>query len=160
MTFFGGCFVSIECSNEVSVMEMRNNLSRAHAAWHEECFACSRQNIHGLHLDFSVNDKGIVETLFPCDVIFKGFSDYLHGGISATLLDAAMTNCLFAHGFVGLTGELKVRFYEPIALNDLTCIRAWLQYSSHRLHVFHAEMVQDGTVKVRASGKFLEKKIK
>ena len=38
-----------------------------------------------------------------------GFPESLHRGFVAVLLDSAMTNCMFAHGLVGVTGELKVR---------------------------------------------------
>jgi acyl-coenzyme A thioesterase PaaI-like protein len=34
----------------------------------------------------------------------------LHGGVISSILDGTMTNCLFAHGTVAVTAELRVRF--------------------------------------------------
>jgi acyl-coenzyme A thioesterase PaaI-like protein len=107
-------------------------------------------------LEFTVGAAGYVETSFRCDAAFAGFPRFLHGGIIATLLDAAMTNCLFAHGFVGLTGELKVRYYHPVSISKPAHAHAWLERSVHRLHYIRSELEQDGVIKAAASSRFLE----
>jgi acyl-coenzyme A thioesterase PaaI-like protein len=107
-------------------------------------------------LEFAVREEGYVETCFPCDAAFEGFPGYLHGGIIAMLLDAAMTNCLFANGFVGMTGELKVRYSHPVCIGTAARVYARLERSVHRLHSFRSELEQDGVIKAVASGRFLE----
>ncbi len=97
-----------------------------------------------------------MEASFSCQECFEGFPDSLHGGIVAVLLDSAMTNCMFAHGLVGMTGELKVRFRHVVDIGKAARVRAWLERSSHRLHVFGACLQQDGKTKATASGRFLE----
>jgi acyl-coenzyme A thioesterase PaaI-like protein len=97
-----------------------------------------------------------VEASFSCQDCFEGFPDSLHGGFVAVLLDSAMTNCMFAHGLVGMTGELKVRFRQIVSIGKAARVRAWLERSSHRLHVFGASLEQDGNIKATASGKFLQ----
>jgi hypothetical protein len=100
----------------LTVENMRRNLSMLREEWHGGCVACGGCNGQGLRLGFCVREAGYVEASFGCDAAYEGFSGYLHGGIIATLLDAAMTNCLFAHGLVGLTGELKVRYLHPVSI--------------------------------------------
>jgi acyl-coenzyme A thioesterase PaaI-like protein len=135
---------------------MRRNLSAAQTSWHTRCVACGRENSDGLGLHFAVNPEGQVEASFSCRNHFEGFPDSLHGGFVALLLDSAMTNCLFAHGLVGMTGELKVRFRHVVNTGRTARVRAWLERSTHRLHVLGAHLEQDGRIKATASGKFLE----
>lgn len=135
---------------------MRRNLNLAQASWHSRCVACGHKNSNGLGLHFGVNAEGQVEASFSCQECFEGFPDSLHEGIVAVLLDSAMTNCMFAHGLVGMTGELKVRFRHVVDIGKAARVRAWLERSSHRLHVFGACLEQDGKTKATASGRFLE----
>jgi acyl-coenzyme A thioesterase PaaI-like protein len=107
-------------------------------------------------LKFAVREQGRVEASFACDAVFAGFPGCLHGGIVAMLLDAAMTTCLFAHGFVGLTGELKVRYYHPVRIGKVARVSAWLERSAHRLHKIGSDLLQDGVIKASASSRFLE----
>jgi len=109
---------------------MRRNLNAAQAAWHGGCVACGGRNGQGLRLQFRVRETGRVETSFACAAAFEGFPGFLHGGIIATLLDAAMTNCLFAHGIVAMTAELTIRYLLPVRTGDEATVRAWIVKSS------------------------------
>ncbi len=140
----------------MSIQAMREKMTRAQTAWHSGCVACSGRNPQGLHLEFVPVDEGGVEAAFACDAVFEGYDGRLHGGVVATLLDAAMTNCLFARGIAGVTGELKVRFHHPVDVATPARVRAWVERSSHHLHLLRAELVQEETVKASATGKFIE----
>src|ERR1035437_3200852 len=83
---------------------------------HPFCLVCSQSNPLGLGLEFTVHDDGSVSTSFLGHSALEGFQGFLHGGMIASLLDGAMTNCLFAHGHVAMTGELKVRYREPVVI--------------------------------------------
>ena len=120
------------------------------------CFICGVENPVGLKLRIYEIEPGMVESRYTAPPHFQGYPGILHGGIIATLLDAAMTNCLFAHGFVCLTGELKVRYYHPVNIGKAAHTHAWLERSAHRLHYLRAELEQDGVIKAAASSKFLE----
>lgn len=143
-------------SSPLSLETMRCNLDAARSSWHNRCVACGRENSDGLGLHFEVNEEGQVEAPFACPGCFEGFSHVLHGGYVAVLLDAAMTNCLFAHGLVGMTGELTVRFRHVVDIGRTARVRAWLECSSHRLHLLRACLEQEGEIRATASGKFLE----
>ena len=86
----------------------------------------------------------------------EGYPQTLHGGIIASLLDGAMTNCLFAHGHVAMTAELRVRYRKPVLIGPEMTIRAWITRSQPPLHLLEAELQQEGCAKAIASAKFFE----
>lgn len=126
-------------------------------AWaHPNCVVCAPSNAVGLGLIFHATDDGGVEATFGCSRQFEGYAKVLHGGVIASILDGAMTNCLFAHGLVAVTAELKIRFRHQVAVDVPATIRAWIPESHGRLHQVKAQLVQESQVKVVASGKFME----
>ncbi len=124
---------------------------------HPNCVVCGPRSEPGLRLDFSTLQDGSVQTYFECESTYEGFPGMLHGGVISCLLDGAMTNCLFAHGHKGITGELKVRFRYPVVTGQRAIVRAWIDGSSPPFHVLKAELLQDQQVKARATGKFVER---
>ena len=123
---------------------------------HPNCVVCGPKSESGLRLDFSTLQDGSVQTYFDCDATYESFPGMLHGGVISCLLDGVMTNCLFAHGRRGITGELKVRFRYPVVTGQSSLVRAWIESSSPPFHVLKAELIQDQQVKARATGKFVE----
>jgi acyl-coenzyme A thioesterase PaaI-like protein len=72
-------------------------------------------------------------------------------------MDGAMTNCVFAKGYVAFTAELSVRFQHPVTTGVPATIRAWIDKSYRPLHYLKAELLQDQVTKVTAEGKFMER---
>jgi len=128
---------------------------KVHTPAHANCIVCSSSNEHGLGLTFRNLPDGSVEAVFGCDQTFEGYHNVLHGGISSTLLDGAMTNCMFAHGIHALTAELNVKFLHPVACGQPVTVRAWINRSTARLHLLQAEISQNGQTMATATGKFL-----
>jgi len=124
---------------------------------HPNCIVCSPLHRCGLRLEFVLSDDGSVQANFDCARAFEGYPELLHGGIISSLLDGAMTNCLFAHGHQGVTGELKVRFRHPVVTDRVAIVRAWIDRSLPPFHVLQAELIQDEWVKAKATGKFVER---
>ena len=118
---------------------------------------CSPDHQAGLHLEFTLLEDGSVQATFDCREVFQGYPGLLHGGVISALLDGAMTNCLFAHGQQGITGELKVRFRHPVVTDRPAIVRAWVDRSIPPFHVLQAELIQDEWVKAKATGKFVER---
>jgi uncharacterized protein (TIGR00369 family) len=122
---------------------------------HANCVVCSTSNEKGLGLDFTVLPDGSVEAGFDCARVFEGYDNVLHGGIIATLLDGAMTNCMFAHGVHAVTAELNVRFLCPVECNRQALVRAWITRPASRLYLLAADLSQNGTVMATGTGKFI-----
>ncbi|MCK4341833.1 MAG: PaaI family thioesterase [Phycisphaerae bacterium] len=109
-----------------------------------------------MRLKFAASDDGRVQARFDCDAAFEGYAGMLHGGVVASLLDGAMTNCMFAHGIPAVTAELTVRFRHPVRTGVAVTVRAWVERCSPPLHVLKAEVVQNGQLMATARGKFMD----
>ena len=88
----------------------------------------------------------------------QGYDGLLHGGMTSTLLDAAMTHCLFARGVQALTAELKVRFISPVCTGQQVMVTADLVGSKRGIYQLEAQVTQGQQVLARASAKFIEPK--
>jgi uncharacterized protein (TIGR00369 family) len=135
-------------TNLASTMAVRD-------AAHPACFACSPRHAGGLRLRFVSRSDGSVAAEFNCDIAYEGYPGVVHGGIVASLLDGAMTNCLFSLGHVAVTADLHVRFRHPLRTGQKAAVRAWLTRDALPLFVLEAEIVQAGQVKATAVGKFM-----
>jgi len=123
---------------------------------HERCLICGASNPFGLKLRFRVADDRSVVGLFPCKEGLQSYPETLHGGVISALLDAAMTNALFAIGIVAVTAELSIRFLAPVVLNHGAVVRATVEETSyHPLYNLRAELEQDREIRARATAKFL-----
>ncbi len=107
-------------------------------------------------MKFAVQDDGSVSASFLGHSALQGYPGFLHGGMIASLLDGAMTDCLFAHGHVAMTGELKVRYNKPVHIGQEIVIRGWITQSLSPLHLLKAELKQAGCIKATASAKSVE----
>ena len=135
---------------------VRANLDTVRSQVHHDCVVCSPSHVRGLCVKFTACADGSVQASFDCDSAFEGYKGVLHGGVIASLLDGAMTNCLFAHGRSALTGELNVRFRHPVVTNTSATVRAAIEWSEPPLFVLKAEVLQNGQVKATSTGKFME----
>jgi acyl-coenzyme A thioesterase PaaI-like protein len=122
---------------------------------HRHCVVCGSDHPFGLHLDFIADDDGSVEARIECESLFQGYPGMVHGGIVSMLLDGAMTNCLFAHGQPGVTGELNVRFGYPVEPQGTAVVRAWIDESPPPFFVLKSELIQTERVCARATAKFV-----
>lgn len=124
---------------------------------HPECFACGSHNGCGLGLEFRLACDGGVEAAFPCRPVFAGYPGMLHGGIICTLLDGAMTNCLFAHGIAAVTVDMNVCFRHPVTVSLPAEVKARLESENSPIHRLTAEVLQCGRVVATAKARFIEK---
>jgi uncharacterized protein (TIGR00369 family) len=122
---------------------------------HPRCIACSPHSKSGLHLQFRDSGEGKVRATFDCSSTFEGYPGYLHGGIIFTVLDCAMTNCLFAQGHKALTAELAVKFRAPVAVDREAVAEARATRDLFPLFLVEATLVQDGQTKATATAKFI-----
>jgi acyl-coenzyme A thioesterase PaaI-like protein len=135
----------------------QTTLKTARGKAHPFCLVCSQSNPLGLGLEFAVHDDGSVSASFLGHSTLEGFEGFHHGGMIASLLDGAVTNCLFAHGHVAMTAELKVRYRKPVVIGEEMLIRAWITESFPPLYHLKAELRQKDCVKVTATAKFVER---
>ncbi len=127
------------------------------AEHHPDCVICGTRSGFGLGVSFQACAPGKVRAVFACHPLLQSYPETLHGGVTAALLDAAMTNCLFSLGIVAVTAELTIRYVSPINLQNDLELSATLDESHAPLHTLRAEVKQNGTAVARAKAKFFEK---
>jgi len=152
-----GTFLKQPTGDAFSVSSAQERLERLQEQEHPLCLFCGKKNPIGFQLDFKVVDRGSVKATFPCGRLFQSYAATLHGGVTSALLDAAMTNCLFSEGIVALTGELTVRYLNPVLLNQEAEVSARLAQPTSPLFRLCAELSQQGRIVAKASAKFVDR---
>ena len=85
---------------------------RRYAFADHNCFACGRDNAIGMRLHIELGD-GTARTTWVGGDDFVGWSDKLHGGIIATLLDEVMAWAPSSFDSWAVTAEMSVRYRSP-----------------------------------------------
>ena len=134
---------------------------------HAQCMVCGSRdnNPDSLELAFSQHQDGSVRARFVVSQKHQGYTGLLHGGMTSTLLDAAMTHCLLMQGIKALTAELTVRFVAPIRMGQTITICAQLLGQRRGIYQLEAWLLSglhiagqciDGEQRLaRASAKFI-----
>lgn len=139
----------------MSALAAQQRLADTRAAAHARCVVCGSPDGGAPRVRFAAAADGSVSSEFVVGEAYEGYAGILHGGVIATLLDAAMTNCLFAQGRCGLTADLHVRYRHPVRSGVPCVLRAWIERTTAPLYVLRAELRQDGLLRVTAEAKFL-----
>ena len=126
-------------------------------AEHAGCFACDAQEPGALGLVCTLQEDGSVTGTLEPRAWMHGYPDRLHGGLVATLLDSAMTQCLFAHGISAVTATLYVRYRQAVMLDQPLHVRAHLEKRDRRVYDLGAELSQQGRCCASAQAKFMTK---
>jgi acyl-coenzyme A thioesterase PaaI-like protein len=121
------------------------------------CPTCGLENPFTLPLDFKKDGHGGVCTTFLGNTRLQGYDGILHGGVLSSLLDTAMAKCLLFQGIKALTGELNVRFLEPVPCEAELEIRARVKETLPPLYLLRAEICINGRVVCRGKGKFMQR---
>ncbi len=124
---------------------------------HSQCVLCGSLNPSSLQVAFEESGEGAVRASFVAHSALQGYDGQLHGGVIASLLDAAMTHCLFHLGIQAVTGDLRVRFFSPIACDTTVELLAWLHFSCPPLYHLKAEITFEGVVMAKAEAKFMRR---
>ncbi|SPX81822.1 PaaI family thioesterase (plasmid) [Morganella morganii] len=129
---------------------------------HDQCMVCgSRENNpDSPELVFSQYPDGSVRAPFVVSLKHQGYTGLLHGGMISTLLDAAMTHCLFMQGIKALTAELTVRFIAPVSVGQTITICASLLRQRRGVYELEAWLLSELYIAedrplARASAKFI-----
>jgi acyl-coenzyme A thioesterase PaaI-like protein len=119
------------------------------------CFACGRDNVEGMQLQFQYGDAS-ARTVFVPQPRFTGWTMMLHGGIVATLLDEAMAHAAIAAGIKAVTGRLDIRFRRAAPIDQPLVAEGRVEGRRGRLLSLYATVSgEDGTLFAEGSGRFI-----
>lgn len=134
---------------------MLTSVSELGACLHPNCVLCGPRNPWSLGLRFAPTAPGQVEATLRAHERLQGYEGIVHGGVTASLLDAAMTHCLFHAGVHAVTATLDITYHEPVPLGVTLVVRGRLVSSHRALHRLEADVLSEGRVLASARARFM-----
>lgn len=123
-----------------------------------ECYGCGEDNPISLGLEFHQEGDRCVATFQPRRE-HRGVPGFLHGGVSASVLDETMASLGFMlDGVHCVTATLDLKFRRPVPITGASLrVEAWRDdHAPKRRHrVFGRLLLPEGTVAVEAAGIFI-----
>ena len=129
-------------------------LERLREAHHSTCLACTNPRFR---LEFECEEGGLLVARFRPEKELCSYEGVLHGGVIGLLFDEAMTCLLMAHGVVGMTGELILRYREPVTVDDPIEIRSRVTRPFAPLYHIESSLLQTGATKAKAKARFVRR---
>ncbi len=122
-----------------------------------DCFVCSPDNPHGLHMTFYTDTEAVYSWVQLPDHIC-GWKNIVHGGILATILDETMgwATLVLTKRFA-MTKETRLSFHKPVLLDkgEMRVESRLVEYSGGREVIMEGRLYQgDSDPCVTARGSF------
>jgi uncharacterized protein (TIGR00369 family) len=128
---------------------------RRYAFADHHCFACGRDNPIGMRLRIELGD-GTARAEWVAGEDFVGWSDKLHGGIIATLLDEVMAWAPSSFDSWAVTAEMTVRYRSPAAPGERLEAEGRVVERRRRIYDVRGEVRgADGRLVAEGSGRYL-----
>ena len=84
----------------------------------KRCFVCGVENPHGLKVKVMYDGADGVEAEFIAEDRYRGWSDYLHGGVLTLIFDEMLGWLSRYMGHDAMTARLEVRYRKPVPLGS------------------------------------------
>ena len=128
---------------------------RRYAFADHNCFACGRDNAIGMRLRIELGD-GLARTTWVGGDDYVGWSDKLHGGIIATLLDEVMAWAPSSYDSWAVTAEMTVRYRSPALPGETLEAEGRVIERRRRIYRVTGEVRgADGRIVAEGSGRYL-----
>ncbi len=123
------------------------------------CIGCGKLSTIGLKMSFEIDDALAVESRISVGPTFAGWRGVVHGGIVALLLDEAMAYAAAAHGVLGMTGELKMRFRASVPVDEPLVVRGEVLWQRRGILGVSARVEREagGTLLASGEGRFVKR---
>lgn len=118
------------------------------------CFVCGKDNPRGLKIAVRYDEgkmAALTELSLPKE--FQGWTEVIHGGILATLLDEMMAHAVWRFAGPGLTLGLEVRFHQPLKPEEKILARGVLKTANGSRRQAEGEIIRLSDGERIASGK-------
>ena len=128
---------------------------RRYAFADHHCFACGGTNPIGMRLKIEIG-HGVARTTWVAGHDFVGWSDKIHGGIIATLLDEVMAWAPSSNDAWAVTAEMTIRYRSPATPGEELRAIGRVVGQRRRIYDVTGEVRgADGRVIAEGSGKYL-----
>lgn len=91
---------------------------------------------------------------------YQGPPRFLHGGVTALVLDVAMAGATVVAGHPGVTAEMTIHYRRPVPVREAVTIRGRHIRSEGRKSWAEGTIEVDGEVAVACEGLFIERRAK
>ena len=115
------------------------------------CFACGTLNPIGLRMEVSFRDNKAFSRL-ALKREFQGWSDIVHGGVMATILDEIMAHAVLHYVGQAVTTSLEVTYRAPLHVGEEFEAIGYVAEQKSRAAVAKAEIRIPGNNKLIARG--------
>ena len=128
---------------------------RRYAFADHHCFDCGRDNPIGMRLHIEIGE-GTARASWRPGEHYVGWSDKVHGGIIATLLDEVMAWAPSSFDSWAVTAEMRVRFRSPAMPGEEMVATGRVVELRRRIYEVAGEVLgADGRVIAEGSGRYL-----
>ena len=108
-----------------------------------DCFACGTENYHGLRMRFQSNGEQLRSSLLM-EPRFRGWSNLIHGGILATILDETMSwTILSLTGRFMLTRGMNVSYRKPVRVGSQLSIIGYIKEKNREKRAVAVAEIRD-----------------
>jgi acyl-coenzyme A thioesterase PaaI-like protein len=115
------------------------------------CFGCGKDNPIGMKLQFTWDGQTARAEFKPAPV-YQGWPGFLHGGITACMLDEAMGWAAMSAGAENVTAKMQVRYRRMAPLKQTYLVKCTVTKKTSRLIETEAFLTdKDGTVFAEAT---------
>jgi len=122
------------------------------------CVGCGQLSPIGLKMTFDTGEDKSVTSRVTIPVRFQGWQGVVHGGVVALVLDEAMAYAAGAHGYLGVTGDLKMRFRNAVPVGEALLVRGNVLWKRRMVLGIEASVVDaHGTLLASAEGSFVSR---
>jgi uncharacterized protein (TIGR00369 family) len=139
-----------------SSREVVGSDGRRYAFADHHCFACGATNPIGMGLHIEFGD-GMAAASWTVGDDYVGWSDKVHGGIIATLLDEVMAWAPSSYDSWAVTAEMTVRYRSPAVPGEE--LRAVGRVAQRRRRIYdvtgEVRAVADGRLVAEGRGRYL-----
>lgn len=131
--------------------------TKAHPLKKNFCFACGKDNPHGMHLKFSLDwERRHFVCQFRLGKRYTGPPAHCHGGIIATILDDAMSKLNKLREVIAATSRMTIEYLRPVPLHKPLRVESKEVSKRGRRLIRVAEIFDEqGTVLARSRGVFV-----
>ena len=120
------------------------------------CFVCGVENPHGLKVKVEQDGTNQVRVEFIADDRYRGWSNYLHGGIFSLVFDEMLGWLSRYMGHDAMTARLGVRYRKPVPLGSkLTFSGALEREVKGILDIKLCANLEDGSVAAEGKGRMM-----
>jgi acyl-coenzyme A thioesterase PaaI-like protein len=117
------------------------------------CFVCGEENKDGLQLHIQRDGDTGVKTEFVASRRYRGWANYLHGGVIGLIFDELLGWNARYLGYDAVTARMEVRYRRPIPLGSRVTFQGTVEKESTRILKMRTHAyLEDGSIAAEGRG--------